>query len=71
MRINKNPLDEKYREIWATEKNLEIGLEFDEITKGSEKKLGGFVKNGIYQQVIRNKSNGYIARIVVVIKFTF
>ena len=60
MRINKNPLDEKYREIWATEKNLEIGLEFDEITKGSEKEAWWICeKHGIYQQVIRNKSNGY------------
>ncbi len=59
MRIKKNLLDEKYREIWDVNKNLEIGLKFEEVTTGSHKKAWWLCsKHGEYQQIIKNKTNG-------------
>ena len=52
-------LDEKYREIWDVNKNLEIGLKFEEVTTGSHKKAWWLCsKHGEYQQIIKNKTNG-------------
>ena len=59
MKKNKNPLDERCREPWDIEKNLAIGLIFENVTKGMGRKAWWKCPiHGGYQQEIRLKANG-------------
>lgn len=54
-----NPIPEELRAYWMTEKNSELGLEFDKLSAGSNKKaywnINGIVKHVMIKSVVNNR----------------